>query len=283
MDISWEWVIVDDHSNDSTFEEVEKISTTDSHVRGLRLSRNFGSHTAISCGLAHARGSCAVVMAADLQDPPESLKIVLDEWRKGFQVVWAARVARPGEKKSTILFSRLFFFMMRNIVGIKNMPPTGADFFLLDRLVVEAFAQFYERNLSIAALINWMGFRQSTVLYDKEARKHGSSGWTLRKKINILVDSITSFSFLPIRIISLSGMLLSLFGFLYAFVVIWNGLNGKTPEGWSSLMVVVLIIGGGQMLMLGVLGEYLWRALDEARRRPRYLIENATKLQTTYK
>ena len=167
--------------------------------------------------------------------------------------------------------------MMRYIIGIKNMPATGADFFLIDRQVIRCLNEFGERNLSIAALINWIGFRQTIVTYDKQARMHGSSGWSLRKKIKIVLDSITSFSFLPIRVMSVVGFCISILGLLYASVVIWSALSGNPPQGWASLMIVILIIGGFQMLMMGILGEYLWRALDESRRRPRYLIEETTE------
>ena len=166
---------------------------------------------------------------------------------------------------------------MRNVVGMKEMPATGADFFLLDRTVVDAFSRFNESNASIFALLTWMGFRQATIGYDKEARLHGSSGWTLKKKLKLVVDSVTSFSYVPIRFMSYLGFVVGLAGFLYA------GLRGRRTscagspvEGWSSLMIVVLLVGGLQMVMMGVLGEYLWRALDESRRRPRYLIEATT-------
>jgi dolichol-phosphate mannosyltransferase len=273
----WEWIIVDDHSTDNTFSQIKKIRDSDPRIKGWRFARNFGSHIAIFCGLEHAKGKCAVVIAADLQDPPESIPILLDEWKQGSRVVWAARENRPGVKKKDILFSRLFFFMMRRIIGIKNMPATGADFFLIDKKVIRSLLGFGERNLSITALINWIGFQQTTVTYDKKARMHGSSGWSLQKKIKIVLDSITSFSFFPIRVMSIAGFFVSMLGFLYAGVVVWNALSGKPPQGWASLMIVILIVGGFQMLMVGILGEYLWRALDETRRRPKYWIEETTE------
>jgi glycosyltransferase involved in cell wall biosynthesis len=275
--LTWEWIIVDDHSTDNTFSQITKLRDSDSRIMGLRFARNFGSHIAIFCGLEHAKGKCAVVLAADLQDPPESIPILLNEWKQGYRVVWAARGNRLGVKKRDILFSKLFFFMMRSIIGIKNMPATGADFFLIDKKVISSLLGFGERNLSIAALINWMGFQQTTVNYDKQARIHGSSGWSWQKKIKIILDSITSFSFFPIRVMSVAGFCISIVGFLYAGVVIWNALSGNPPQGWASLMIVILIVGGFQMLMLGILGEYLWRALDESRRRPKYLIEETTE------
>ena len=215
-------------------------------------------------------------MAADLQDPPELVPELLSKWREDAHVVWAVRNEREGEKTSKIAFARLYYFLMRKVVGIEEMPATGADFFLMDRRVVDAFDQFNESNVSIMALITWMGYRQASITYDKKARLHGSSGWTLEKKLKLVLDSVTSFSYLPIRLMSFLGFIVALLGFLYAGVVTVLALKGYTVQGWTSLMVVVLIIGGIQMTLMGVLGEYLWRALDESRRRPRYLIEAAT-------
>ncbi len=275
-DVDWEWLIIDDHSSDATFAVATNISKRNSRIRVIRLARNSGAHTAIVCGLDHAHGDGIVVLAADLQDPPEVIPLLLEQWGDGAQVVWAIRARREGEKATTLGFARLYYFLMRRVVGIQDIPATGADFFLIDRCVVDALSRFNEKNVSILALIAWMGFRQSTITYDKLARAHGRSGWSLEKKLKLVVDSTTSFTYLPIRLMSYFGFLVALLGFLYAGVVVYNGSRGLPPEGWSSLMVVVLIIGGSQMLMMGVLGEYLWRALDEVRQRPRYLIESMT-------
>jgi len=164
---------------------------------------------------------------------------------------------------------------MRRTVALRDLPAAGADFFLMDRCVIDAFNQFHESHVSILALITWMGFRQATISYNKQARLHGRSGWSLEKKLKLVVDSITSFTYFPIRLMSYVGFAIALFGFLYAGFVVSTALRGHPPQGWASLMVVVLVLGGIQMVMLGVLGEYLWRALDEARRRPRYIIEAA--------
>jgi dolichol-phosphate mannosyltransferase len=273
IEVDWEWIIVDDHSADGTFAVVADMAAGDPRVRGIRFARNYGSHTALTCGLHHARGECAVVMAADLQDPPETLPNLLAKWHEDVQVVWAVRARREGEKATTVGFGRLYYFMMRRVVGINDIPSTGADFFLIDRRVIDAFCQFSESHVSILALITWMGFRQEAITYDKQARLHGSSGWNLKKKLKLVIDSLTSFTYFPIRLMSYSGFIVALIGFFYAGVVILNALTGKPAPGWSSLMVVVLVLGGIQMAMMGVLGEYLWRTLDESRRRPRYLIE----------
>ena len=277
MDLDWEWIVIDDHSHDDTFRVVADIAMRDPHIRAIRFARNFGSHKAILCGLDYAQGDCTIVLAADLQDPPETIPALLAKWREGAHVVWAARAEREGETATTIGLARLYYLLMRHVVGMKEMPSMGADFFLIDRRVADALRRFNESNISILALITWMGFSQTTITYDKQARAHGRSGWSIEKKLKLAVDSITSFTYLPIRLISYAGMIVALLGFLYAGVVIANALIGRPVQGWASLMVVLLVIGGIQMLMMGVLGEYLWRALDEARQRPRYLIEATTE------
>lgn len=276
LDVDWEWIVVDDHSRDATFQVVAEISQRDERVRALRFARNFGAHTAITCGIDEARGDCCVGLAADLQDPPETIPELLEKWRAGGDVVWAVRAGREGEKATTIGLSWLYYWIMRRVVGIEDIPATGADFLLMDRIVIEAFRRYRESNTSILALITWMGFRQDAIVYDKQARLHGRSGWGLKQKLKLAVDSITSFSYLPIRLMSYLGFFIAVVGFFYALFIIVNAISGVPIQGWSSLMVITLVLGGVQMLMLGVLGEYLWRALDESRRRPRYLIETTT-------
>jgi dolichol-phosphate mannosyltransferase len=278
--VDWEWIVVDDHSPDNTFDVVSELAASDPRIHGLRLARNSGSHAAVICGLAESAGECAVVMASDLQDPPESIPLLLDKWRAGDQVVWAVRAAREGEDLSTTGFSRIYYALMRNLVGIRSMAPTGADFFLLDSSVIEALLRFNESNVSVLALIAWMGFRQGTVPYTKEARLHGSSGWTFAKKVKLVIDSVASFSYLPVRIMSALGFLFAALGLIYAGVVFVNALRGTPAQGWSSLMVVVLVIGGAQMVMMGILGEYLWRTLDQARSRPQFIVEARTPEET---
>jgi glycosyltransferase involved in cell wall biosynthesis len=278
VQMEWEWIVIDDHSSDRTFEVLSELGRRDARVRALRFSRNFGSHAAVTCGLRHSRGSCAVVIAGDLQDPPEVIPQLLEAWHSGTQVVWAVRALREGESRSTVKLAGLFYWVMRNVVGMRELSATGADFFLVDRRVIDTFREFDERNVNLFALLAWLGFRQRAIAYSKAARLHGESGWSLKKKIKLAVDSITAFSYFPVRVMSWTGMITAIAGFGYALFVIHLAITTEVPvEGWSSLMVAVMVIGGLQMLMLGILGEYLWRALDEARKRPRYTIEAATQ------
>lgn len=277
LGVDWEWVIVDDHSSDGTFAAIAGLARRDPAVRGIRLARNFGSHMAVTCGLHHARGDCAAVIAADAQEPPEMLAPMLEKWREGAHVVWAVRQRREGEGLAKVGSARLYYLLMRWIVGMKEIPATGADCFLIDRRVIEAFRQFNESNTSIVAILTWMGFRQASIQYVRRPRASGRSKWTFAKKLKLVVDSITSFSYFPIRLMSYAGFTTALLGFCYAALIVVNALVGHPVSGWSSLMIVLLVIGGIQMMMMGVLGEYLYRALDESRRRPRFLIETTTE------
>ena len=273
-------LIVDDHSRDETSEMIRSWIDEDPMVRMIRLSRNFGSYSAILAGLDTCGGDCAVIMAADLQDPPEYIPNLVEKWEEGADVVWATRAAREGIPLSEKLTAGLYYWIMRKI-ALPQMHKQGADFLLIDRKVVEAYKQFPEKNTNILALFHWMGFNQETIEYTKEKRHGGESKWTLSKKLKLFLDSVISFSYVPIRLMSLFGACLSLLGMLYAVHVVVYYLVGNDVAGWSSLMVVILVIGGFQMLMLGLLGEYLWRTLDESRGRPRYLIEEYVSAPVT--
>ena len=270
-----EIIFVDDHSRDRTLPILKGFAAQDSRVKWLRFSRNFGSHKAFTAGLEYATGDAAVILAADLQDPPETIPLLVDKWRAGAKVVWAVRGARAGESGVNKIFARLYYLLMRRY-AIADLPQTGADFLLMDRVVMDALRAAPERNTSLLALVQWMGFEQAQIVYTKEARQAGVSKWTFFKRIKLAVDSFVSFSYVPIRLMSLLGFCSAALGFLYAlFLVIRRFLYEAPIEGWTSLICVVLITSGVQLIMLGVLGEYLWRTFDESRRRPRYLIEES--------
>jgi polyisoprenyl-phosphate glycosyltransferase len=271
--IDWEWVLVDDHSRDGTPDAIEALAMRDPRVRGLRFARNHGSHAAIFCGLDYVAGDVAVVLAADLQDPPEIIPDLLRRWREGAEVVWAVRRNRLDETASTLGFARIYYFIMRRIVGLKEMPPTGADFFLIGKPVMDAMRQFRERHVSIFALLVWLGFRQVTVEYDKQPRAAGQSGWTLLKKINLLSDSVTAFSDAPLRAGAATGLVVLAAAVLCAILAFAGVDVGPLSPGWVLLLSGILGVGGLNLLMLGIVGEYLWRALEESRMRPPYVLE----------
>ena len=273
LGVEWEWLVIDDHSRDDTFRVLQQLAAADPRVRGLRFARNAGSHVAIACGLHHAQGDAAVMMAADLQDPPETLGAMLARWRDGAQVVWAVRRQRPGDR-SHAGFAAIYYWIMRKVVGLREMPSRGADFFLADRVVIDQYRRFPERNTSILALLTWIGFRQEYIEYDKGTRTAGRSGWTLGKKVKLVVDSVTAFSNAPIRWSAYLGASLLLLALLVliAAVVLLPSLGA----GLLILLSVILGLSGVQLLALAAVGEYVWRALDEARGRPAYMIEAAT-------
>ena len=273
LGVKWEWIVVDDHSRDETFAVLQQLSVGDSRVRGVRLARNSGSHVAIACGMHLAAGDAVVMMAADLQDPPETIGAMLDRWSRGAQVVWAVRRSRPGDR-SHAGFAAIYYWIVRTVVGLRDMPARGADFFLADRRVVDAFCAFPERTTSVFNQLTWMGFRQEHVEYDKQPRAAGASGWTLARKIRLVIDSVTAFSNAPLRWCAYMGA-----GMLALAVALTVAGVALLPElGGGILLVLAVLFGvsGVQMLALAAVGEYVWSALAEARRRPQYVIEAST-------
>jgi len=269
-----EIIIVDDHSTDGTPALLTGIRERDPRVKWLRFSRNFGSHVALAAGIEHARGDVISLLAADLQDPPEIVPALLERWKAGGLIIWAARDKVEGVSFSNRIFSRLYYRMMRWF-ALPQMPKEGADFLIFDRCVANALNQARERNTSILALIQWLGFQQEFVPYTKQSRATGRSKWTLSKKIKLVIDSLVGFSYAPIRLMSGLGVSIAMLGLLYAAILfVLRFVYLKPVEGWTSLICVVLVTSGIQLLMLGVLGEYLWRNFDETRGRPRYIVES---------
>lgn len=275
LGVEIELVFVDDHSRDGTPRVLRELAERDPRVKWLRFSRNFGSHKAFTAGLENASGDAAVILAADLQDPPETVPQLLKCWREGAKVVWAVRGEREGETITTKLFSRIYYWLMRRY-AVAELAETGADFLLMDRVVIDAVKDAPERNTSLLALIQWMGFDQAQIIYTKAARQAGVSKWTFSKRLKLAVDSFVSFSYVPIRFMSSIGISFALLGFIYAMFLAVRRIFFSVPlEGWTSLICVTLVVSGVQLVMLGVLGEYLWRTYDESRGRPRYIIEKS--------
>jgi glycosyltransferase involved in cell wall biosynthesis len=276
---SFEFIFVDDCSKDRSPIILSTLRQKDDRVNFIRFSRNCGAHTAVSAGLTFCNGDAAVKMAGDLQDPPELIPKLIEQWEKGYRVVWGSRKKRLGERFSTLAFSRAYYFLMNHLTNVKQ-PPLGADVALIDRSVIEALKQCSEKNASNNMIIAWLGFSQTNIEYTKEARHAGSSKWTFFKRVKLFLDSLISFSYIPLRLMSLTGFILSTAGFLFSIRVFYNKIVKDTVvTGWSSLMIVILILGGVQMVMMGMLGEYLWRTYDETRGRPRYVIERNTLLE----
>ena len=273
LGVDWEWIVVDDHSRDDTFAVIRRLSSTDPHVRGVRLARNSGSHVAIACGLRLTTGDAVVMMASDLQDPPETIGTMLERWRRGAQIVWAVRRSRPGEQ-SHARFAAAYYWIVRNVVGLRDMPAKGTDFFLADRRVVDAFRSYPERTTSLFNHLTWMGFKQEYVDYEKQPRTAGASGWTLARKIRLVIDSVTAFSNAPLRWCAYFGAAM----LAVALVSTVVGVRLLPELGGGLLLVLAVLFGlsGVQMLALAIVGEYVWSALAEARRRPQFVVEAAT-------
>ncbi|MGE5503297.1 MAG: glycosyltransferase family 2 protein, partial [Actinomycetota bacterium] len=261
--LDWEWIVVDDHSADGTFDTVSRLAERDPRVRGLRLSRNSGSHAALMCGLAQAGGDCAATISADGQDPPEVILEMLARWRAGAQVVFGARASRKHDSARKRFTANLFYMVLRRVSGL-TLPEGGVDMLFLDRKVIDALGQMRERNMNLVALVSWLGFRQERVEYHRQARMEGRSKWTLAKQVKLAIDTVVSFSYIPIRFMAALGLMTSLVGLVYAAFVVANALFRHPTPGWSEMMIVILVLGGLQMVMLSVLGEYLWRTLEEA-------------------
>lgn len=270
----FEFIFVDDGSQDNSFEVLNRLVVDESRMRVIKLSRNFGSNAAILAGLSHARGEAVAAIAADLQDPPELLHEMIDHWRKGRKVVLAAREGRDDPGLTSIL-ADTFYSLFRRF-AIKSMPKRGFDFFLIDRQVCDLIRGIQENNAYLMGLILWLGFDPKVIFYHRRARekRYGRSMWTFAKKLKYFADSFVAFSHMPVRAASLLGISISVLGLLYALlIIVLRIFGGRDPEGWTSLMVVMLVVSGVQILMIGVLGEYLWRSLDEVRHRPRFIVE----------
>ncbi len=274
LGLDYEIVLVDDHSSDTSPEFAAAWAATDPRVKYIRLSRNCGAHTAYTAGLKECIGHCATLLAADLQDPPETIKALYEKWQAGSDVVWATRMQRDSSGWSSDLLGTLYYQMMRRI-ALPETPANGVGFFLIDRKVIDVYNLIPEKNTSIFSMVLWMGFKQEFVEFVPARRPAGSTKWSTASKVKLFVDSLVSFSYFPIRFMSCCGGLMALAGFVYAFVVIVGRLAGwiLAGTGFATLMTVLLVGQGMIMLMLGVLGEYIWRTFDEARQRPRYMIE----------
>mgnify|MGYP001571349588 CR=1 FL=1 len=269
---AFEFIFVDDHSQDDSFGMLKEISAKDKRVKLLKFSKNFGSHIACVAGLSHASGDAAITMSADMQEPPELIPLMINKWKEQYGVVWAVREERE-EPYLKVFLAKAYYRLMKKI-ALKEFPLQGSDMFLIDRKVIDVVVAIKEKNTSLFGLICWSGFKQASIPYKREKRKVGKSKWTISKQIKLAVDSFVSFSYLPIRLSSYAGFLISFTGFLYAlFIIVRYFFYKGEVAGWSSLMVVLLIVSGIQLLILGILGEYLWRSLEESRKRPLFIIE----------
>lgn len=273
--LSCEIIFVDDGSKDNSLKEILELK--EKHpalVKVIKFTRNFGQVPAIYAGYHFASGRCLINIAADLQDPPELINQMIDcHFRDGYEIVICTRESREDSylKRKT---SDIFYKLIKKL-SFPNMPSGGFDFVLIGSKVKGILLEKYESNPFWQGQLLWTGHRAKFIPYKRAERKIGQSRWTFSKKIKYLIDGVTSYSYFPVRLMSVIGSLVALVGFLYAFFIILARIFGDVvPYGWAPIMVIVLVLSGIQMLMIGVVGEYLWRVLDQVRNRQPYIIEN---------
>ena len=272
-EVAFEYVFVNDGSGDDTLGALQRAQAQyPGRVRIVDLAGNVGSYNAIVAGMAYATGDCLSVITADMQDPPELMVQMYDYWlNKGFKLVIGNRQDREETGLSATL-AKTFHWLMKHL-ALRNIPDGGFDFVFFDRQVADEVLKLHERNSNVFYLMVWLGFAYVNIPYVRRKREIGKSRWTLSKKIKLLIDSLMAFSFVPIRAISVVGLGLGVVALLYGLYIIslrlfWDG----GPAGWSALMVVLLFVSAFQMIALGVIGEYVWRGLDAARKRPLYVV-----------
>ena len=272
-DADWTILFVDDGSTDGTVKHIEFLQHKDKRVGYLTLSRNFGKEYALTAGLDYADAEVVVVIDVDLQDPPELIPEMLDLWHEGYDVVYATRNEREGEtymKKATASW----FYRIINSMSKISIPKDTGDYRLIDMKAVRALRKLRESNRFMKGLFAWVGYKQKAIYFDRKKRVAGSTKWNFRKLFSFAVDGITSFSYMPLRFATWIGVLVALFAFLYGcFIIAKTLIFGNDLPGYPSLMVVILFLGGIQLMALGVIGEYLGRLFEENKRRPLYLID----------
>jgi dolichol-phosphate mannosyltransferase len=267
----FELVLVNDGSRDASYRVMRALHARDSRVRAVDFSRNFGHQVAISAGLDHARGAAVIILDSDLQDPPEVIPELVARWRTGAEVVYAQRRRRPGETRFKLLTAAAFYRLIARITAL-DIPRDTGDFRLLDRRVVDTLVTMREHHRFMRGLSVWVGFRQEAVPYDRQERFAGVTKYPLARMVRFALDAITGFSYVPLQLASTLGFLLaglSLLGILLAAVL---RLAGVAIQGQATTLVVVLLLGGIQLIFLGIIGEYLGRIYDEVRARPLYIV-----------
>jgi dolichol-phosphate mannosyltransferase len=275
---SFEVLFVDDGSRDGSDQIIDEFHDRDPRFKAIHFSRNFGHQAALQAGLDAAEGDTIALMDADLQDPPELLKQFIYYWRQGYDVVYAVRKKRKESIWKRTAYA-VFYRTMKAVSEI-DVPLDAGDFCLMDRRVVETLVSLRERNRFLRGLRSWVGFKQVGVEYERDARHAGEPKYTLRKLMGLALSGYIGFSAMPLRMATWLGLLAALAGFLVALWAVYTKLSGVySPRGWASTMAVIMFVGGVQLLMLGVLGEYLSRIYDEVRQRPLYVVRSCVGVE----
>ena len=270
--VDCELIFVEDGSKDDSYKKIVEFARSDPKIKVIKFSRNFGHQVAITAGMDQAKGDAVMVIDADLQDPPEVIGMFVKRWEEGNDVVYGIREKRPGESWLKLLTARVFYRVLKRLVGIE-IPVDAGDFRLISRRVVEQLKELKEKDRFVRGLVSWVGFRQTGVSYSREARFAGETKYPYRKMIKFALDGITSFSSLPLKLASWLGYLTSIFAFLYGGSVFIQKAMGLTVQGWATIMVGMLFLGGVQLICLGIIGEYIGRIFNESKQRPLYIID----------
>ena len=277
----FEVLLVNDGSKDNTLAVMKELRNIDNRICYLNLSRNFGKETAMIAGLDYAKGDCVIIIDADLQDPPELIPDMLKLWEEGYDDVYAKRKSRKGESFLKKFTSKMYYKMLQSVTNIEIQKDTG-DFRLLDRRCVEALKSIRESQRYTKGLFSWIGYNKKEILFDRDPRAAGKTKWNYGKLINLSIDGLTSFTTTPLRFAAVMGILVSLAGFIYMLaIIIKTIIYGIDVPGYSSTMVVILFLGGIQLIFLGVIGEYLGRTFNESKRRPIYFVERYNEEKET--
>ena len=274
-EFTFEILFVDDGSGDRSWDVIQEMCSRSPRFNGVRLSRNYGPHVALSAGFAHAEGNAVATLACDLQDPPETVLEFARRWRAGSEIVWGHRRTRA-DVRWRVAASDVFERLLRRFAMPRGSRFSTGSFLLVDRRVADCFRQFQEHNRVTFALVAWTGFRQAVVEYDRRERRTGSSGWTWRRMMKTMYDTFIGFSFLPIRLMTLAGVVLSFLTLPFGAYLLVVYATGRPLVGWTSVMLALTFFFGIQFLLMGVVGEYLYRIYAEVVRRPLYFVSDRT-------
>ncbi len=274
MDSGYELIFVNDGSHDDSMQLVQQLAKENAYVKYIDLSRNFGHQIAVMAGLDHAQGAATIIIDADLQDPPELIPEMVAKWKEGYEVVYAKRKSRKGESAMKKWTAKLFYRILRKLTDF-DIPVDVGDFRIIDQKIVEVLRNMPERSKYLRGQIAWVGFKQTYVTYNREERHAGETGYSIKKMLDLAMNAVTGFSEAPLRLVTYMGIMVTVFSLLtMMYTLISRLLTDSYVEGWASLMVSILFLGGVQMIAIGILGEYIGRIYRDIRQRPLYIVKD---------
>ncbi|HBS88214.1 MAG: glycosyltransferase [Bacteroidetes bacterium GWF2_38_335] len=272
LNVSWEFIFINDGSKDNSLILIKELAKNDQRIKYISFSRNFGHQVAVTAGLDACVGDSVVIIDADLQDPPELITDLYNKFREGYDVVYARRKARKGESIMKKITAKIFYRILKSITSV-NIPVDTGDFRIISRKIVDILKQMPEKHKYLRGQISWAGYNQTFIEYNRDERNAGKTGYTYKKMMSFAMDGVTSFSNFPLKIVTYAGFLVSLVAFIMIVYALYSRFITKDyVQGWTSLMISVLFIGGIQLISIGIIGQYLSRINDNVRNRPLYII-----------